>query len=157
MDRAGTLWRHMASNPAGKRELPEKFFHPLLVLRNMRVYLAVCALQVRVCNKCRAPVARPRNVYHVEAVLFDNSVQMHIDEILARRSAPVPHEERLNILLTKCSPHQRIVVQIDLPDSEVIGRTPVRIHLFNLILTQIPLHLLAFVMPGFLTPCHTYF
>ena len=39
---------------------------------------------------------------------------MHIDEILARRCTPVPHEERLDIVLHKLTAHERIIVQVDL-------------------------------------------
>lgn len=48
VDRARRLWRHMARYPARKGELPEQRFHALDVSADMRIHLAVGALQPRV-------------------------------------------------------------------------------------------------------------
>src|SRR6516225_3482456 len=46
VDRAGRLRRHMARDPARERELGEQAFHALFVDRDVRIDLAVGALEV---------------------------------------------------------------------------------------------------------------
>src|SRR5437667_2778824 len=45
MDRAGSLRRNVAWDPAGERELFEQLLHAVLVPGDVRIYLAVCTLQ----------------------------------------------------------------------------------------------------------------
>ena len=55
MNRAGRLGRDMAGNAAGERELLEQSLHALLVLRDVRINLAVCSFEVGVRDQSRAP------------------------------------------------------------------------------------------------------
>ncbi len=82
-------------------------------------------------------MSRAGDINHIEIILLDYSIQMHVDEILARRCAPVTHEERLDIVLHKLTAHERIIVQVDLPHGEVVGRTPIGVHLLNEFFWQI--------------------
>ena len=65
------------------------------------------------------------DVDHVQVVLLDQPIQMDIDEVQARRRSPVAQQARLDVLLREGLLEQRIVVEIDLADREVVGRSPV--------------------------------
>ncbi len=54
---------------------------------------------------------------------------MHIDEVLARRRAPVSDDQRLHVRQFQRLSQQRIVVKIDLPNGQIVGSAPVGIHL----------------------------
>ena len=125
VDGAGRLGRDMARNPARKRELGEEPLHPLLVLRNVRIDLAVRPFEIGVCDQARPAVPGAGDVDHVEIVLFDQPVEMHIDEVQAWRRAPVPQKTRLDVLLLERLTQQRIVEQVDLADGKIVGGAPV--------------------------------
>src|SRR3954470_23593102 len=59
VDRAGRLGRCVARDPARERELAEELLEPRLVQRDVRVDLAVGALQVRARDDAGAAVTRP--------------------------------------------------------------------------------------------------
>ena len=94
-------------------------------------YLAVSAFEVRVAHDGRAAVSGPGDVNHVEIVFLDDPVQMHVDEVLPRRRAPVPQQHVLYIRERQRPLQQRIVVKINLADRKVIGRTPIGIQLLQ--------------------------
>src|SRR5271156_995728 len=81
--------RNMAGNPTGKRELREQLFQPGFILADVGINLAVGAFEVNITHDRRAAVTGTGDVEHVKVILFDDPVQMHIDEALARRGAPV--------------------------------------------------------------------
>ncbi len=58
---------------------------------------------------------------------------MHVDEVQARRGAPVPEQPRLDVLEGEWLTQQRIVIQIDLPHRQIVGCTPIRVHLTQLL------------------------
>ena len=60
VDRSRRRRRDVAGDPAGERELLEQLLQPGLVLADVRVDLAVGALQVGVADQCRAAVTRAR-------------------------------------------------------------------------------------------------
>ncbi len=125
VNRAWRLRRDMARDAAGERELGEEPLHPLLVLREVRVDLAIGPFEIGVGDQPRPAMSRARDVDHIEIELFDQPVEMRVDEVKARRRAPVAKQARLDMLLLQRSFEQRIVEEIDLPDGEVIGRPPV--------------------------------
>ena len=59
---------------------------------------------------------------------FDDPVQMHVDEVLAGRRAPMAEQPRLDVLRLERLPQQRVVEQIDLADRQVVRGAPVRVH-----------------------------
>src|SRR6185295_17577858 len=75
----------------------------------------------------RPAVARPRDVEHVEVVLLDDAVQVHVDEVLPGCRPPVAEEARLHVRGREWRPQQRVVVEIDLADREIVGRAPIRV------------------------------
>jgi len=126
--RAWGLRRHVAGNAAGERELGEQALHALLVLGHVRIDLAVGALQVGVRHEARPPVARAGDVDHVEIVLLDHPVQVDVDEVETRRGSPVAEQPGFDVLLAERLLEQRVVVEINLPDREVVGGPPVRVR-----------------------------
>ena len=99
VNRARRFRRDVARNAAGEGELGEKPLHPLLVLRDVRVDFAVRPLEIGVGHQRRPAMARAGDVNHVEVELFDQPVQVDVDEVQARRRSPVPKQARLDVVL----------------------------------------------------------
>jgi len=76
-------------------------------------------------------VTGPGDVKHVQVILLDHPVQMHVNEILSRRRAPMSDHQRLHIREFKRPFEQRIVVKINLADRQIVGRPPVGIDLLE--------------------------
>ena len=125
MDRARRGRRDMAGDAARKGELLEQPLHPGLVLADVRVDLAVAALEIGVADQRRPAVAGAGNIEHVEVVFLDDPVQMHIDEVLAGRRAPVADHQGLDMGERQRLAQQWVVVQVDLSDRQIVGRAPV--------------------------------
>ena len=128
VDRPGRLRRHVARDAAGKGELGEEPLHARLVLRDVRIDLAVGAFEIGVGDQRRPAVAGTGDVDHVEVVLPDHPVQVHVDEVQARRRAPVAEQPRLDVLAGERLLQQRVVVEIDLADRQVVRGPPVGIQ-----------------------------
>ena len=60
------------------------------------------------------------------------AVEVGVDEVQARRRAPVAEQARLDVLGLQRLAEQRIVEQIDLADGEIVGRAPVAVYEFEL-------------------------
>ncbi len=116
VDAARGLWRHMARDASGERELPEEKSHPELVLRDVRVDLAVGPFEVRVGDDARAPVARTRDEDGVDVALYDGTVGVRVDEVQARGLAPVAEQARLDVLDAQGLSQEGVLQQIDLAD-----------------------------------------
>ena len=72
-----------------------------------------------------ATVARPDDPDDL-SVAFDNEpIQMGQDEIQPWGSSPVAQKPLLNVTWTEWLPQQRIFLQINLTNREIIGSTPV--------------------------------
>ena len=56
------------------------------------------------------------DVEHIQVVLRDDPVQVHIDEVFTRRRSPMADHERFHIRELQWSFQQRVVIQIDLAD-----------------------------------------
>ena len=128
VDRPGRLRRCVARDPSGEGELEEQLLKPGFVLADVGIDLAVGALEVRVAHDGRAAMPGARDVDHVEVVLLDDPVQVHVDEVLTGRRAPVPEQHVLHVRERQRALQQRIVVEIDLPDRQIVGGAPVRVH-----------------------------
>ena len=128
VDRARRFGRRVARDAAGKRELLEQLLHPFRVQRDVRVELAVRALEPGVRHQRRPAVARAAEVDHVQVVALDRAVQVRVDEVQARRRSPMPEQARLHMLERERLLEQRVVEQIDLPDREVVRRAPVGVE-----------------------------
>src|SRR5208283_5012596 len=89
VDRAGAFGRDVTRNAARKGELNEEPAQPRLILRDVGIDLAVRSLEIRVADDCRAAMPGSGDVNHVEVVFLDDAIQMHVDEVLPGRRAPV--------------------------------------------------------------------
>ena len=116
VDRAGRLRRHVAGDAAGEAELREQPLHPLLVLADVGVDLAVGALEVDIRDQPRPTMPRAGDVDHAQVAFLDDPVEMDIDEIEARGGPPVAEQPRLDVLALERVLQERVVEQVDLPD-----------------------------------------
>ena len=129
VDRAGRLGSHVAGDAAREAELLEQPPHPLLVLADVRIDLAVGPFEVGVRDQRRAAVPGADHVDHVQVVLLDHPVQVRVEEVQAGRGAPVSEQPRLDVLARERLAQQRVVEQVDLPDREVVRGAPERVDL----------------------------
>ena len=53
---------------------------------------------------------------------------MDVEEIQAGRGAPVAEQTRLDVFVPQRLAQQRIVVEIDLTDRQIVGGPPVGVH-----------------------------
>jgi hypothetical protein len=74
-------------------------------------------------------VSRPRHVDRIEIALFDDAIHMQIDEVQARCRSPVAKQTRLDVLEPQRFAQQWVGKQIDLTNRQVVGGTPVGVHL----------------------------
>src|SRR5215475_1919690 len=118
----------MARNTAWEGELSEQALHALFINRNIRIDLAIGPLKIGVRDQTRTAMPGARDVDHVEIALLDHPVQVNVDEIQARRRSPMTEKPRLDVVLCERFFEQRIVIQVDLADREVVGGPPVRIN-----------------------------
>ncbi len=133
VDRAGSFRRDVAGDAAGKRELLEEPLHPLRILRDVGETLGVASLQPGIGDHARTSVTRSADVDHVEVVLHDGAVAVDVDEIEAGRGSPVPQQARLDVLDLERLGQQRIVVEINLSDRQIVRGAPVCIDPAELI------------------------
>ena len=129
MDAARRLRRNVARNAARKTELLEQPSHPLFVLADVWIDLAVGAFEIGVGDQRRAAVARADDVDHVQVILLDDPIEMHAEHVEARRRAPMAEQPRLDVLALERLFQQRIVEQINLADRQVVQGPPIGIQL----------------------------
>ena len=136
VDRARGFRRDVAADVAGEGELLEEPLHPLLVLALVRVDLRVGAFEIGRPEHARRAVARSGDEDHVEIVLDDQPVQVHPHERQRRARAPVTEEAVFHVLGLQRLPQQRVVLQVDHPDGQVVARPPEGVHPFELLRRQ---------------------
>ena len=76
-------------------------------------------------------MAGPDDIDHVQIALFDQTVEMDIDEVEPGGSTPMPKQSRFDVFELERGFEQGIVLKINLPDREVIGGAPIRVHFFQ--------------------------
>src|SRR5690606_33674877 len=97
VDGTGRLWGDVAGHAARERELPEKLPQSFFILRDLRIGLAVRALEIGVGDHCRPAVTGTADVEDFRATFPDNPIQMNVDEIQAGRRTPVAEKPRLHV------------------------------------------------------------
>ncbi len=90
VDRAGRLRRDMTRHSAGERELPEQLPHARGVTGDVRVGLAVAALEPGVGQHGRPAVPRAPHAQRVQIAGLDDAVEMGVDEVEAGRGPQWP-------------------------------------------------------------------
>ena len=86
---------HVAGDAAGKRELPEEGGEPGSILRDRGIDLAVGPFQIHIGHDRRPAMPRTRQIDHVEVQRRDHPIEVRVDEVLARRRAPVSKQRGL--------------------------------------------------------------
>ena len=132
VDAARCLRRNVTGNSAREAELLEQPRHSLFVLADVRIHLAIGALEIGVGDERWTAMPRADDVDHVQVIFFDDSIEMHAQHVEARRRAPVSEQPWLDVLTLKRLSQQRIVEQINLSDGKVVGSPPVRVQLVQL-------------------------
>ena len=119
------LGRDVAWDSTGERELGEEPFHALRVLRDAGIDFAVSPFEIGVGDQPRTAMSGAGNVDHIEIVFLDQPIEVRVDEVEARRRAPMPEEARLDVLLLERLAQQGIVEQVDLTDRQIVGGAPI--------------------------------
>ena len=74
------------------------------------------------------------HIDHVRVVLVDQPVGVGPDEGLPWAGSPVSEKPRLDVLRPQGFPQQRVVLQVDHSDGQVVGRAPVGVEKLQLFL-----------------------
>ena len=98
MDRTGRLRRAVAADAAGKRELLEELAQPFEVLALVGINLGVRAFEITRSENAGRAVAGPGQKDHVEVVLLDQPVQVHVDKRQSRARSPMAEQPVLDVL-----------------------------------------------------------
>ena len=128
--------RDVAPDMAREGELLEELLHPFRVLALVRIDLRVGPFQIRGRQHPWCAVAGPGDEDHVEVVLDDHPVEMHPREGERRARTPVAEQTVLHIVGFQGFLEERVVLQIDHPDSEVVAGPPVGVHRGQLFVRQ---------------------
>ncbi len=127
VDRAGCLRCDVAGDPARERELPKQPPQPLLIVTDVRVDLAVGALEVGVGDESWAAVPGTGDEDRAEVPLLDRAIHVHVEEVQPRSRSPVAEQARLDLIGAQGFAQQRVVEQVDLSYREVVRGPPVRV------------------------------
>src|SRR6516164_9813421 len=73
---------------------------------------------------------------HVEIVLLNDPAQMHIDERQSRARSPVPKKPVLNVLRPQGLHKQRILLQVDHAQAEIIASSPIGFYVAKFLRTE---------------------
>lgn len=92
---SGATWLAM---PPGNENCLNQALHALGVLADVRVNLAVSALEVGVRHKEIAAVTRTGQQDHIQIILLDDAVQMNVNQVLTGHRAPVADDLLLDVL-----------------------------------------------------------
>ena len=65
---------------------------------------------------------------HILTVLFDDSVQVHIHEVLAGHGAPVANDLLFHVVPGQGAAQKRVIQQVKLTRRQVVGRPPVGVY-----------------------------
>ena len=124
IDGAGGLGSGVAGNAAGEGELPEELFHALGVLADVRVDLAVGAVQIVLGHHGVAPVTGAGDVDHIQVIFHNGPVKVGVDKVLAGTGAPVAHDGALEVFGAQGLPQQGVVQQVELAGGQIVGSAP---------------------------------
>ena len=69
--------------------------------------------------------------------MLDDPVQVDVDEVESGRRSPVAQKSWLDVLGPQRLAKQGIVEQVDLPDRQVVGGSPVRVELSELLVGEV--------------------
>ena len=129
VNRAGSLDARVARNAPWRRKLAEQMPQSRHVLRDARVNLRVGPFQIHVGDDRGTAVSGAGQVDNVRIGVLNQPVEMRIDKAEAWRRPPVAQQPRLDVFRAQRFSEQRIVLQINLADCQVIGCAPISVEL----------------------------
>ena len=118
----------VTGHPTWEAKLLEQALHPRLVLRDVRVNFGVVTIQVGVRHHHLTTVTGAFDVEHVDTILINDTVQVSVDEVLPRNRAPVADWVRLNITCHQLPLQQRVILEVELANGQIVGSLPVAGH-----------------------------
>ena len=121
----------MTRNATGKRELLEQPPHPARVLGDVGINFRISAFEIGIRHQSWSAVARPGDIDGVEVVFFNNAIQVDVEEVQSRRRAPMAEQARFDVRQLERLLQQRIIVEIDLADREIVRCPPVSVHVMQ--------------------------
>ena len=136
VDRARRLGRDVARDAARERELAEEPAQALFVLADVRIDLAVRALEVRARDEPGPAVPGPCDEDRAEVARADLAVQVRVEEVEPGRRPEMAEQARLDVLRPERLAEQRVVEQVDLSDGEVVRRPPPGVDQPELVLAE---------------------
>ena len=131
VDGARSFGCNVAGDAAGEGELLEQLLHALFITADVGVNFRVGAIQVSVGNKEVSSVARAGDQDHILVVLLDDTVQVNINEVLARHGAPVANDLLLHVVTGQRTAQHGVIEQVQLACCQVVAGTPIGIDLFQ--------------------------
>ena len=131
VDGARSFGCNVAGDAAGEGELLEQLLHALFITADVGVNFRVGAVQVSVGNKEVSSVARAGDQDHILVVLLDDTVQVNINEVLARHGAPVANDLLLHVVTGQRTAQHGVIEQVQLACCQVVAGTPIGIDLFQ--------------------------
>ena len=121
---------HVAGDAAGEGELLKQFLHAFCVPGDVRIHFRIGAVQPVLGHHGVAAVSGAGQVDHVQIVLFDDPVQMRIDEVLAGYCAPVADDLLLDLVAGEGFLQERVFQQIELTCGKIVRGAPPGVQLF---------------------------
>src|SRR4051794_27417928 len=91
------FWRNMARNSIRPRELSKQFPKPFGILSDVGINLRVRTLKIAIRHDPGAAMSWAYDIHHVEIVVDDHAVEVGVDKIQPRSSAPVSEEPRFDV------------------------------------------------------------
>ena len=125
VNRARRFRRRVAADVAGEGEVLEELLHALGVLAFIRVHLGVRALEIRGAEHTRRAVPRAGHEDHIEILAHDHPVHVHPHERQRWARSPVPKQPALDMFDPQRFSEERVVLQINHPDRQVVARAPI--------------------------------
>src|SRR5690606_11287046 len=89
MDGTRSFRCHMAWNTARERELAEEFLHSVNIFGDIGIGFRISAFQIGIRHHARATVTGAADIQHIFVALFNDAVEMYIDEVQTGCSAPM--------------------------------------------------------------------
>ena len=126
---AGRFGSAVAADSAGEGKLLEKFSQAVEVFALFRIHLGVSAFEVGGAEDAGRAVSRASEEDHVEVVLLDEAIEVHINKGEAGARSPVAEQAILDVLGAEGFLQQGIVEQVDHAEAEEIASAPVGVRL----------------------------
>ena len=136
MDGAGNIRGVVRGDAVGPRELAEEALEAVVIALDAGVDLGVGAFEVGVGYDAGSAMPGADDEHHVGVLVPDDAVEVEVDEVEARGGAEVAEQARLDVVAGERATEQRVFLQVDLADGEIVGGAPVGVHEIELVLVE---------------------